>query len=189
VALFYKELILISFDEEAAHVTGVPHRAHKFIFSALIDLVISVSMQVVGTLHISALITLPLAAALRLAKSSRVLMLLSIVLAETSVLVGLTASYAFDLATGGSIVLVAAGILRAVLAAERLRLGHRRRAGALRRRPIGVERGSASAGRMRPVGPRSAGARRRPRRRRRIGFPRNVLADAVGGHPRKGGES
>ncbi|MBT9283471.1 MAG: hypothetical protein KM312_12690, partial [Hydrogenibacillus schlegelii] len=31
-----------------------------------------------------------------------------------------------------------------VLAAERLRLGHRRRAGTLRRWPIGVERGSAS---------------------------------------------
>ncbi|WP_338066102.1 metal ABC transporter permease [Hydrogenibacillus schlegelii] len=145
VALFYKELLFLSFDEEAARVSGVPHRALNFIFSALIALVISVAMQVVGTLLISALITLPVAAALRLAKSFRALMLLSIVFAETSVLVGLAASYAFDLATGGSIVLVAAGILLAVLAAERLRLGHRRREPAIRLWPIGVERGSASA--------------------------------------------
>ncbi|MBE3596128.1 MAG: metal ABC transporter permease [Hydrogenibacillus sp.] len=115
IALLYKELLYLSFDDEAARLSGVPAKTINFIFSALIALVISVSMQIVGTLLISALITLPVAAALRLAKSFRALLTLGVVFAETSVLVGMAAAYTFDLATGGTIVLVAILILLAVL--------------------------------------------------------------------------
>lgn len=121
VFLLYKELVSLSFDEESSRLSGVPAGMINFIFSALIALVISVSMQIVGILLVSALITLPVASALRLAHSFQSLIAYSILFAELSVLLGMTASFYFDLATGGTIVLVAVTILLLILLASRLR--------------------------------------------------------------------
>lgn len=121
VWLFYKELLYLSFDEEAARISGVPRGLVNVIFSILVAIVISISMQVVGILLVSALITLPVAAALQLANSFRQTFMYAILFGEVSVISGLMLSYTFDLASGGTIVLVAVLLLVIVLLVKRVR--------------------------------------------------------------------
>lgn len=121
VWIFYKELLYLSFDEEGARISGVPRNLINVIFSVLVALVISISMQVVGILLVSALITLPVAAALQVANSFRQTFVYAIIFGEVSVLSGLMIAYTFDLASGGTIVLVAVLLLVCVLVGKRVR--------------------------------------------------------------------
>lgn len=121
LALFFKEFFSVSFDQEFAKVSGIPLKKVNFLFSLLIALVISMSMKVVGILLVGALIALPVAAALNLAKSFKKLLLLSVLFGETAVLAGVYFSYQFNIATGGMIVVLSAVLLLAVLAGKRLK--------------------------------------------------------------------
>ncbi|MDI3269847.1 MAG: metal ABC transporter permease [Bacillota bacterium] len=123
LALFYKELLAISFDEEAARVAGLPIGFLQALFSAMVAVVVMTAIQLVGILLVSALITIPVAAALRLAKSFRQLLLFSVLLAEMSVLLGLWVSFQLNLATGGTIVLASVLLFLGVLFWTRWREG------------------------------------------------------------------
>ncbi|MBQ3433856.1 MAG: metal ABC transporter permease, partial [Selenomonadaceae bacterium] len=50
---FYKELFLLSFDEEYARVSGVRAKLIHFLFIVLVALVIAASMRIVGVLLVS----------------------------------------------------------------------------------------------------------------------------------------
>jgi zinc transport system permease protein len=121
VFLFYKELLFLSFDEEGARLSGVSRSLVNLIFSILVALVISVSMQVVGILLVSALITLPVATALQLARSFRQTFIYSVLFGELAVVTGLIIAYQFNLASGGTIVLVAVALLLLVLIVKRVK--------------------------------------------------------------------
>ncbi|KHE72334.1 metal ABC transporter permease [Halobacillus sp. BBL2006] len=111
VILFYKELFVLSFDEEHASISGVNGRWIHLLFIVMVALVIASSMQVVGILLVSALMTLPVAAALRISRSFKQTIGLSIVFGETSVLLGLFAAYHLSVPPGGTIVMTAVLIL------------------------------------------------------------------------------
>lgn len=121
VFFLYKELLFLSFDEEGARLSGVSRRIVNLTFSVLVALVISVSMQVVGILLVSALITLPVATAMQLASSFRQTFFYSILFGEVSVISGLIIAYQFNLASGGTIVLVAVFLLLVVLLVKKVR--------------------------------------------------------------------
>lgn len=106
ILLFYKELLYLSFDEESAKISGIPHGMINLLFAILIALVISVSMQVVGILLVSAMITLPVAIALQWAKSFKQTFIYAMLFGELSVILGLVSAYYFDLASGGAITLI-----------------------------------------------------------------------------------
>lgn len=111
VALLYKELFLLSFDEEHAKASGIPAKAIHFIFIVMVALVIAASMRIVGILLVSSLMTLPVAASMRIAKGFKQAIFLSVAFGEISVMGGLFAAYYLDLAPGGTIVLLAIAIL------------------------------------------------------------------------------
>src|SRR5699024_4108241 len=69
ISLFYKELLTLSFDEEHASISGIHSKRIHFLFIVLTALVIAASIRIVGVLLVSALMTLPLASAMRLASS------------------------------------------------------------------------------------------------------------------------
>ncbi|USG65951.1 metal ABC transporter permease [Brevibacillus ruminantium] len=121
VFLIYKELFAVSFDEEFARVSGVARRSINLWFMILVALTIAASMRIVGVLLISALITLPVAASLQIAKSFRQTILYAILFAEISVLSGLYFAYLLDWASGGTIVLVAVFILLLVLGMKKIK--------------------------------------------------------------------
>lgn len=111
IIFFFKELFFLSFDEEQAIVSGINRKLVDFIFIIIVALVIVASMKIVGILLVSALMTLPVAAAMRFAKGFKQMFVYSICFGEISVIAGLISAYYFDVAPGGMIVLIAVFIL------------------------------------------------------------------------------
>ena len=111
VLFLYKELFLLSFDEEHAKTSGIPAKAIHFVFIVLVALVIAISMRIVGVLLVSSLMTLPVAAALKVAKGFKQTIFISILFGEIAVIGGLFTSYYLNLAPGGTIVVLAILIL------------------------------------------------------------------------------
>jgi zinc transport system permease protein len=111
IFLLYKELFLLSFDEEHAKASGIAAKSVHFIFILMVALVIAASMRIVGILLVSSLMTLPVAASIRIANGFKQTIFYSILFGELSVLGGLTISYYMDLAPGGTIVMIAVVIL------------------------------------------------------------------------------
>ena len=106
VIMLYKELFIISFDEEHAKASGLPVKGLHLLFMIMVALVIASSMRIVGVLLVSSLMTLPVAAAIRIANGFKQTIIYSIIFGETSVLGGLIISYYLDLAPGGTIVII-----------------------------------------------------------------------------------
>lgn len=111
IVLLYKELFLLSFDEEHAKASGIAVKSLHFIFIIMVALVIAASMRIVGVLLVSSLMTLPVAASIRIANGFKQTIFFSVLFGEMSVLGGLTLAYYLDLAPGGTIVMLAVIIL------------------------------------------------------------------------------
>ncbi|WP_227934960.1 metal ABC transporter permease [Alkalihalobacillus deserti] len=122
IALFYKEFISISFDQEFAKVSGIPLKVVNFMFALLIALVISLSMKVVGILLVGALVVIPVATSIQLAKSFKQLVGYGIIFAQIAMLAGLFFSYQFAISTGGMIVLMSLFILIVVLIVKKVQI-------------------------------------------------------------------
>ncbi|MBT2582320.1 metal ABC transporter permease [Planococcus sp. ISL-109] len=130
IRIFFKELFVLSFDDEYARASGLPAKWIHFLFMIVTALVIAGSMRIVGILLVSSLMTIPVATAMRLAKSFKQTIWLSILFGQISVITGLVAAFHFDLAPGGTIVVTSIGILMIVLAYRKISLSKRRGASA-----------------------------------------------------------
>ena len=115
ITFFYKELFLLSFDEDHAKASGLPVKVLHFIFIVLVALVIAASMRIVGILLVSSLMTLPVAASMRIAKGFKQMIGYSILFGEVAVIGGLVSAYYLDLAPGGTIVIISIIILMAAI--------------------------------------------------------------------------
>lgn len=115
IRFFYKEMFALSFDKEYAKVSGVNGKLIQMFFMIIVALVIGASMRIVGILLVSSLMTIPVAAAIQLAKSFRGALVYSIVIGELSVIVGLFSAFHLDIAPGGTIVITSIVILLLVL--------------------------------------------------------------------------
>lgn len=121
IYFFYKELFVLSFDAEYAKVSGVQAKFIDLLFMVVTALVIGASMRIVGILLVSSLMTVPVAAAMQIAKSFKSALIYSVVFGEIAVFIGLIAAFYLDIAPGGTIVLTSIGILLIVLASKKLR--------------------------------------------------------------------
>ncbi|MGJ9457528.1 metal ABC transporter permease [Oceanobacillus sp. CF4.6] len=120
VVFFYKELFTLSFDEEHATISGLHAKRIHLLFIVLTALVIAASIRIVGVLLVSALMTLPVAASMRLAKGFKQMMLLSILFGELSVILGLISGYYLSIPPGGTIVMISIFILLLAIGIKRL---------------------------------------------------------------------
>jgi len=120
LALFYKELFYITFDEDAARASGLPVEKLNTMLLVLTAIAVVLSMRVVGILLVSSLIVIPASIALPLCRSFRQALLASIAISVASVIAGLFLAYYFDLAAGGAIVLVLAAAFVAMLAYKKI---------------------------------------------------------------------
>jgi zinc transport system permease protein len=123
LALFWKELVAVAFDEAFAAVQGVPVRLVLAALMVAIALTVVFLMQLVGALLVIALLTIPPALALRLVDGFLAVMVTATVAGAAMTVGGLALSYAFDLPSGPAIVLLGAGML--LLADLRQRLARR----------------------------------------------------------------
>ncbi len=106
IFIFYHQLFTVSFDEEVARVNGMNVAFYNSLIVVLAAITVSLAIRVVGVLLIGALMVIPSIAALQWQLSFRKSLLLAMLFSVISVFVGLISSYYFDLASGGTIVLV-----------------------------------------------------------------------------------
>ncbi|MCE5044570.1 metal ABC transporter permease [Staphylococcus epidermidis] len=121
IVLFYKELFILSFDEEYSKVIGIP-KWIQFLFIVIVAMVISASMRVVGILLVSALITLPIAISMRITKGFKQLIALSVILGELSVILGLIIAFYMNISPGGVIVVLLVLMLILTMIIQKLKI-------------------------------------------------------------------
>lgn len=110
VVLLYKELFFISLDEDLAQASGLPVHRLNLTIVFLAAITVALAIHIVGVLLIGALMVIPVIAAMQYGRGFRTTLIYSVIFSVTSVIMGLFASYYFDIASGGAIVLIALGI-------------------------------------------------------------------------------
>ena len=124
--LLFKEFLFTAYDPEVARASGLPVERLDHLLLTLLALAVVLSIKVVGIVLVSALLVIPGATALQLTRRYVAAVLLSIVTGLLSTLGGLVLSYYADLASGATIVAVAAFLFfLALLARPRRRGGGR----------------------------------------------------------------
>jgi zinc transport system permease protein len=110
VIIFYKELLYITFDEEAAKASGLPIGFLNALLMVLTAITVIVAMRVVGVLLVSSLIVLPTITVRLFSRSFKQTLVYSALFGLLSVFLGLFAAFYLDIAAGGAIVLVAGAL-------------------------------------------------------------------------------
>lgn len=105
VFLFYKEFLMVSFDEEYAKVSGVKVSLFYALLLALIALTIVILIRVVGIILIIALLAIPASIAKQFTYNLRNMMFIAILTGVLITFAGLWASYELDINSGSTIVL------------------------------------------------------------------------------------
>jgi len=119
--LFFKEFLFIAFDREVAWVSGISAPVFDHFLLTLLALTVVISMKVVGIILVSALLVIPGAAAAQVTERYVSMAGVAMVFALTATVGGLIVSYYADLASGATIVTLAAFIFFIALVWGRVR--------------------------------------------------------------------
>ncbi len=110
VALFYRQFLAITFDEEFARLRGVPVTFFYLLLLCLVAVTVVLLIQVVGLILVIALLTLPAAIAGHYVHSLGGMMLIATLLGGLFTSLGLGVSYGPDLPAGPTMILIAGGV-------------------------------------------------------------------------------
>jgi zinc transport system permease protein len=116
VVLTYKQLLFITFDEQAARVAQLNVTGYNTLLVVMTAVVVVGAMQVLGVILVAAMLVVPVAAASQVARSFRETTYLGVIFGQLSVLGGFAVSIGLGLPSGGSIVVTAIGIYLASIA-------------------------------------------------------------------------
>jgi zinc transport system permease protein len=119
VIFFYHDYLALSYDEEFAQIRGVNVKTLYILMIVMLAVGIVMVIQVVGLILVIALLTIPPFIVERYAQSLFQMMVGASVLGAVFTVAGLWLSYAFDLTSGASIIMVAGAAFFIALLAER----------------------------------------------------------------------
>jgi probable iron transport system membrane protein HI_0360 len=102
--LFWKDLLLIFFDETQAITVGLSPLFYKVLFFTLLSACVVAALQTVGAILVIAMVITPGATAYLLTDKFKTLSIIAIILGAVTSFVGVYISYYLDGATGGVIV-------------------------------------------------------------------------------------
>lgn len=105
IALFYKELLLISFDPLLARTLRLPGEALRLALLVLLALTVVISLRAVGVAMVAAMLVTPAATARFFVKRLHHMMLLAALLGALGGIVGMAAAWAVSVAPSAAIVL------------------------------------------------------------------------------------
>ena len=108
ITIFFRPLLLTSFDPSLAKSIGVKVTFYHYLLMVILTLVAVTAMQSVGTILIVALLITPAATAYLYANSLKTMILLSSGFGALASVLGLFIGYSFNIAAGSSIVLTSA---------------------------------------------------------------------------------
>ncbi|HSI66577.1 MAG TPA: metal ABC transporter permease [Planococcus sp. (in: firmicutes)] len=110
VYLFYKELLVTSFDVTMAKVYGLRVGLIHYFLMTLLTLVTVASLQTVGIILVVAMLITPAATAYLLTDRLSMMIFLSASIGAASSIIGLYFSFTYNLASGATIVLAATAL-------------------------------------------------------------------------------
>ncbi|MEJ6347688.1 metal ABC transporter permease [Holzapfeliella sp. He02] len=108
VSIFYKELVITSFDEVYAKTYGLKVQVIHYGLMLMLTLVTVSALQTVGIILVVAMLITPAATAFLWTERLSNLLILSAIMGTVSAIIGLYLSYTLNWASGPAIVLVAA---------------------------------------------------------------------------------
>lgn len=110
VVVFYKELLVTSFDETYARTYGLKVQVIHYALMLVLTLVTVSALQTVGIILVVAMLITPAATAFLWTDKLNIMLVLSAVVGIISAITGLYFSYTFNWASGPAIVIVAASL-------------------------------------------------------------------------------
>ena len=102
---FSKELYFIAYDEEVAQTSGIKVKLLNFLLVSVVAIIIALSIRVVGSLLLGALMGMPTISARQFKQGFKNTTLIALLFAILSVAFGMTLSYEFSLPSGATIVI------------------------------------------------------------------------------------
>jgi zinc transport system permease protein len=121
IAIMYRRLMYITFDEKQASVSGINVKLANYIFIVLAAITVVTSIRLVGVLLISALIVLPNITSILFGRGFKKTTIISIGIAIASVVSGIVISYFANIAPSGAIVLTGVAIFLCTIATRNIR--------------------------------------------------------------------
>jgi len=103
---FYKEFLLLSFDEEFGTVVGMPVNGLYLLLLCMVALTVVVLIRVVGMILVIAMLTFPAAMARQFTHDIKKMMVLAVIFGMIFTFGGLWISYVLNLASGATIILL-----------------------------------------------------------------------------------
>jgi ABC-type Mn2+/Zn2+ transport system permease subunit len=117
----YRHLLFATFDPEVAQVSGVKVSWVEALLMGMLSLTILVTMRVIGTLLISALLVIPASVARMLTNSFSRMLWISPLVGAASAFIGMNLSYHLDTSASATIILVGTLMFIVVYAVSGLR--------------------------------------------------------------------
>ncbi|MGW2055425.1 anchored repeat-type ABC transporter permease subunit [Streptomyces sp. NPDC001840] len=114
VLVLRKELVAVSLDRETARAAGLPVLRLDLTLYVVVTATIVMSLEAVGNILVLALLITPAATARMLTERLWSMTLLASAIGCAGSVAGLYVSYAYDLAAGGSVVVVLTGVFATV---------------------------------------------------------------------------
>ena len=120
VGAAYRPLVYVTFDEVGARAAGIDARRYTRLLAVLTAVVVVGAMQIMGVILVAAMLVIPVATAAPVTGFKRS-MAASVAAGLVATVGGVTLSYWFDVAAGGTVVLVGLAGYVVVVAGTRLR--------------------------------------------------------------------
>ncbi len=104
--LLYPRIFAVTFDETFARATGTRAQLINSVIAVLTAVTVVIGMRMMGALLISSLIIFPALTAMRLCRSFKSVVICSAAVSVVCFIIGMAASYAFELPSGAAIVII-----------------------------------------------------------------------------------
>jgi len=128
IVLGYRRLLYATFDPEVARISGVRVGTVEVLLMAMLSCTIIVTMRVIGTLLISALLVVPAATTRLMTNSFARMLTIAPIVGAVSSFVGMNLAYHWDTSASGTIIAVGVVAFAVVYAVggirSRSRIGH-----------------------------------------------------------------
>jgi zinc transport system permease protein len=106
VAAAYRPLLYVTFDAVGARAAGLDVERYNRLLAVLTAVVVVAAMQIMGVILVAAMLVIPVATATAVTGFKRALVA-GVAAGQFATLTGVTLSYLYDVAAGGTVVLVA----------------------------------------------------------------------------------
>ncbi|MGA1842097.1 MAG: metal ABC transporter permease [bacterium] len=125
IVIFYQELLFVTFDPDSAKASGIKAGRLESILILLTAIVVVLGMKIVGLLLVTAIIVIPAAGSLQIAKSFFSAIIISMLVASLSVAIGLWLAFYLNLPASGTVILLSSVFFLILFSSRAVRSGIR----------------------------------------------------------------